>query len=464
MRFISKLFLLSILFIAYNAGFARQTDGQLPDNERSIAAQQETLSDYLNYAVANSSALKAAYNEWVASAEQIEIVKSLPDPMLEYRYFIDEVETRVGPQKHSIGISQAFPWFGELELRGDAESEAASAAAKKYEALKLELLHEVSSAYYEYFYVEKAVDIARANVELLKYIENIALSLYRTGENSRGDLIQAQVETLKLDDMLSELIEKRAVVLARFNTLLEREADEPVTAPKALKLYDVNIPDRQIISIAKTNNPQIASLGFLMTEAQKRVEVAKTDYYPDFRIGLSYIDTGDSIYSNPSDNGKDPIIASVSLTIPLWQNKYSAGERRARNRYFAAANRQNSALSRLEYDVKSALYDYNNAARKIDLYSRSLLPQASQSLKVLEQEFRAGSRDFTDLVDSQRVLLEFMLAYNRAVADKANAVSKIRTLAGGVLELKESEISSGIDEDMLKLSADVQNGDYDDEK
>jgi hypothetical protein len=56
----------------------------------------------------------------------------------------------------------------------------------------------------------------------------------------------------------------------------------------------------------------------------------------------------------------------------------------------------------------------------------------------------AGEAGFSDLVDAQRVLLEFALAHERAAADRAQAVARIRTLVG---ELPGPMPSSRLNED-----------------
>ena len=79
-----------------------------------------SLNDYLAYAALNNPQLEAAFNRWKAALEMVSQAHTLPDPRFNYGYFIQEVETRVGPQEHRVGISQMFPWFGKLKLRGEA--------------------------------------------------------------------------------------------------------------------------------------------------------------------------------------------------------------------------------------------------------------------------------------------------------------------------------------------------------
>ena len=116
--------------------------GNDPDPGRPAAAPTRLkgdagLPELLRYAALNNPGLASAFSRWKAAVERVPQVKALPDPRFTYRYFIEEVETRVGSQRQSFGIAQTFPWFGKLSLRGDAASEAAKAEYQRYEAVKL---------------------------------------------------------------------------------------------------------------------------------------------------------------------------------------------------------------------------------------------------------------------------------------------------------------------------------------
>lgn len=77
-----------------------------------------------------------------------------------------------------------------------------------------------------------------------------------------------------------------------------------------------------------------------------------------------------------------------------------------------------------------ASYRFRDAERKIDLYGDALLPKARESLKVTESGYLATTESFTDLIDAQRIFLEFALAYERALADHAQSLAKLKMLVG----------------------------------
>jgi outer membrane protein TolC len=388
------------------------------------------LSDYLAYAALNNPGLEAAFNRWKAAVELVPQVESLPDPRFNYKYFIEEVETRVGPQRQSFGISQLFPWFGKLDLRGDVAGQAANAARQRYEAAKLKLFFEVKDAYYEYYYLAKSIAVTKENVSLIKHLESVAQSRYKAAAGTHSAVIRAQVEMGKLEDRHRTLLDLQHPVVARLNAALNRPVEAKIPWPTALKFEEVDVADEELLAKLVTENPELKALDFEITQNKKSVDLAKKDYYPDFTFGLNVIDTDDSPVGNPSDSGTDPVIASVSINIPLWREKYAAGVRQARSRYFASRGKRKQKANSLSSQLKMTMYRFRDAERKIDLYRNALLPKAKESLKVTESDFRAASGSFTDLIDAQRILLEFALSYERALVDRSQSLAKLEMLVG----------------------------------
>ncbi len=56
------------------------------------------LDGYLQEITAKNPAYQAAHQRWKAAQEQVTIVATLPDPTVNLGIYVQEVETRVGPQ------------------------------------------------------------------------------------------------------------------------------------------------------------------------------------------------------------------------------------------------------------------------------------------------------------------------------------------------------------------------------
>jgi len=395
-----------------------------------VLGDDASLEDYLRYAALNNAGLEAAFNRWKAALERIPQVKSLPDPRFNYTYFIEEVETRVGPQQQKFGVAQTFPWFGKLRLRGDAAAAAAEAAHQEYEKARQALIYRVKDAFHEYWYLAQAIAVTRENLRLVSNMEGIARTRFKTGTAPNSAVIQAQVELGKLDDRLRTLESLRQPLVARLNAALNRPTHLSLPWPEALPDPDVSFTDEQAGQWLAERNPERRRLEHLVAREEAGIRLARKNNYPDITFGIDYIDTDDALSAGVADSGKDPVMAMVSVNVPLWHGKYRAGEREARHRKAAAEKDRDDTGKRLDADLALSLYQFRDAERKIDLYGDTLVPKAEQSLLVAQQGFEAGTTSFAALIDAQRLLLEFQLAHQRALADRGQRLAAVEMLTG----------------------------------
>jgi outer membrane protein, heavy metal efflux system len=407
-------------------GSATYTRTELP-----ALGEGSTLDDYLAYAALNNPQLEAAFNRWKAVLEMVLPARTLPDPRFNYGYFIQEVETRVGPQEHRIGLSQMFPWFGKLKLRGEAALEGADAAQQQYEAAKLKLFDEVKQAYFELYYLGRSIGITEQNVELLKYFEEVARSKYEAGTALHADVIKAQVELDRLRDRLRTLQDVKQPTLARLNAALNRPSDAMLPWPTNFPPAQLSTNTPALVRRLVESNPELKSLDFLAAKEKTNIALAKKEFYPDVNLGVDYVETGPARMAGVPDSGKDPVMAGFSINLPLWREKYRAEVREAESRYTATQQERQDRANLLTTDLKLALFKYQDAERKMALYRDSLVPKADENVKVIQRSFEAGKADFLSLIDAERVLLEFQLTYERAVADREEGLSKVERLVGG---------------------------------
>ena len=102
------------------------------------------LEQAIKQALHSNPELLAAYSEFEAKLKEIPQVTSLPDPMFSYTQFVEEVQTRTGEQDFILGLSQKFPWFGKLALKGKLKDAEARMALEEYRAAMLNVIQQVS--------------------------------------------------------------------------------------------------------------------------------------------------------------------------------------------------------------------------------------------------------------------------------------------------------------------------------
>jgi len=398
------------------------------------------VASHIEYALKNNQKLQAAYTNYRAVNETIEQVSSLPDLRLGYVEYFKPVETRVGPQRRSVSVSQSFPWFGTLSRGGDINREMALAARADFDNVALEIIAGTKTAFHEFDYLARAIEVTGEHVRLLTQWEDVARARYSSGSGQYADVIKSQVELGVLLDRLAELEDQRRPLASDLNALLNRAPTTPVAiepdSARGIPEFDpVELTARML-----ADNPSLLAWDHKAQASLNAEKFAGKQGYPRFSLGLNYIFTGDARSSGVPDSGVDAFMASFGLSLPLWRGKYDSASREAVSRYHTALASRGENTNILQAALERSLYKFRNAARKVELYRTTLIPKGRQSLGALRAAYEAGESRYLDLVDAERLLLEFELSKIRGGADLLIQEAAIERVVAGPLVPR---ISSG---------------------
>jgi len=394
---------------------------------------ETSLVDYQKFALSHNPQIRAAYAQWQAAVKTIAVVRGLPDPKINFGYFIQNIETAVGPQEWKIGIMQMIPWLGKLRVQGDIQALKAEAAFQKLQNAIEDVLFRLRITYYDFYYLERAIDITRQNMDLVKNWENVILSKYKTGTARHANLIKTQIEVIKLKDDLETLLTRRRPLLAKFRALLNLSDLDRIHVPDSLAYHAVTYTKEDVTSIVLETNPDLKQLLSMQQAAGKTVTRAKLNYLPDFTIGVDKIFTGDRWNATGQmvpESGKDPLVVMGSLSIPVWFYKQSAGVGAAKNLERKAEAVTKNKENMLQAELEAIWFELDDAVRKVVLYKDLLIPKSLESLRSSEKAYIGDEADFLNLIDAQRRYLQFMLASERALVNHYKVRARLEALAG----------------------------------
>jgi len=389
-----------------------------------------TLDEYLVTAMKRNPGLRSAFNHWVADLKKSDYAGALPDPMFSFAYFVENVETRVGPQEERFGLRQSFPWFGTLGAKKDMAFAMSQASYQQYQKVRFRLAFEVKAAYYDYYYLGQDLQITRDNLELLKFWESVAQAKYKVGLKQHPDVIKAQVELGKLEDHLNTLHDQISPKAARLRSLLNVPDDTALPIPSEITIEEAALERDAVTNLIVANNPGIKALNAVKESARASERLAGKQALPSFSLGVDYIVTGEAINPDLPGSGKDPWTIGASMSLPIWFGKNSARKKEARAKYRAAEYSVHDAKNRLTEVTAQLLYEYGDALRKMSLYRDGLVPKAQQSLNTSYSAYQAGEADFLNVLDAQRQLLNFQLTVVRETTRLATKRAQLEMLSG----------------------------------
>lgn len=392
-----------------------------------VLTENSDLDAYVRFGLLNNAKLRAVFDRWRSAMERIPQAVSLPDPRFSFMYFVQEVQTRTGPQRSRFMLSQMFPWFGKLRLRGEVAALQAESLWWKVQTRRLALVREIEHVYYEYAYLAHAIRITAESLELLQQLEPVVQRKVQAGADQAG-LLRLQVEIGKLDDEVRSLRQFRPALSARLSAVLNRQGKGLLPWPKAAPIAVLPLKQEELLKRLARQNPELETLRQQILRERKRVELARLSGRPDFKFGMGLIDTRST---SAAGSGDDPVAVTLSLNIPIWREKYRAAAREAQAARDAARAELLDHENQLSAELERQLFKLDDAERQISLYRDTLIPRARQALRVTQTSYLAGRASVLDLIDSERTLLMFEKAYWRANSDYAQSLADIEALCGG---------------------------------
>jgi len=396
------------------------------------------LADYLAWARTHAPRVTGASAAADALTAQAEGAGALPDLKLAWGEMIVPVETRVGPQQRVFSVSQSLPWFGTLGLRREAAEAGAATAGARLTAVTLDLEQKIRAAWSTLAVAQGERVLLEDHLDLAGQIETITRAGYEAGEAQYGQVLQAEMETGRLQSRLEILAHRLAVLTVKLNTLTGLAADHPMPVASLSEAPpqtgESTLDD--LLSRLAAHNPDLQALAHETESRRVAVDLAGKAGKPGLTLGVDYIMTGPALQPDLADSGKDPIIARVAVAVPLWGGRAKAEQQAAVSRLAAAQAQQTSARLDLTAHLAEAFFQVQQSRALIDLYGLTLLPRARQALVVTRADYESGRAPFAALIEARRDLLTLELDLLQARSDQRLALDGLAALLGDTAPLK----------------------------
>jgi outer membrane protein TolC len=374
------------------------------------------LETLIQEALDNNPAIMASQNNWKSAEQIIEARRSFSDPQFSYTYFIENVETRVGPQDHIFGIKQKFPFYGKRDLRAEVAAKGAENEGATHEAVKQEVIRRLKNNFYQLFYLSRVIGVTQKEKDLLRRMEDIALTRYEIGKGHQQNVLKVQVEITRLEEKLLALAALKKTTEEKLNKLLGRSSRHPLGCPEQPEFRILQVRKKELSRMALNNRPELKAARANIDKSKGNLSLAKKDYFPDLTVGFNYIQVDDGPL-NVSDNGQDAYNVMFSINLPIWQNKLSSQVKSTTQAVAAKKSQYQDAMNQVFLEVEDYYFKIQTTSETFSLYEKVLIPQAEQSLKSAESGYETGKINFLDFLDAERTLLKIQYGYWKVFSD-----------------------------------------------
>lgn len=387
-----------------------------------------SLSDLVREALARNPEIQAARQQWEAASKRVPQARSLDDPSLQVQWWNAPESFNLGRSQNTIiGLSQKFPFPGKLALKEAVASRSAELTEQALHAKKRDLTARVKQAYYDLFLAHKAIQIHHEQIDLLKEFFEIANAKFRTGKGSQVDVLKAQVELSTLYQQRPVLEQRRDTAQAKLNTLLDRDPRFPLEPPQGPRegRFDKDLED--LYQIAANARPELKAADLAIQQNEHSRALALRQYYPDLNLTVQR-------FQNYQTNDGFGALVSINLPFAFWTKpKYDAAVQEAASAIAAARADLHTLGNLTRFQIRDLLAKIRASWEVAVLYRTTVLPQTEQSVEAARAGYRTGKADFLNLIDAERGLRDFQLAYHRALVDREQRLAELEQVVGAEL-------------------------------
>jgi outer membrane protein, heavy metal efflux system len=420
------LFLPSLVALAQDDKPAAQTVGTNKPGDQGPAPSVLLLRDVLQEALQKNPEAQSALHAVYALQRRVPQVEALPDPIVSVGWAGNLVPFSVmqgdSSSYRGVTVSEQFPYPGKLKLRGAIAGNDADAAQADYETIRRRISVDVTTAYYDYFYYDQAIQITKRNKELLEKLSKIAEARYRVGKATQADVLRSQVEISLLIEKLTVLEEQRDTAQARLNTFMVRTPESPLPPAAEVDPSTLRFSLEELYPLAANNDPGVLRNRTMVERSRIAVTQAEKDYKPD--IGVSYMYQQRSAL--PDMNG-----VTVSVNIPVfYKSKQRQAVAEASEGLISAEKMRDNRLNEIKFELKQKYLRAKASERLLTLYSKGVVPQSSLALESSMASYQVGNVDFISLIANFTTLLDYETDYYRQLADYQTALASLEALTG----------------------------------
>ncbi|MEQ9377671.1 MAG: TolC family protein [Imperialibacter sp.] len=387
--------------------------------------QAQTLDDYFKIAAQNNPGLQSKYKEFEAALQKVDQVSTLPDPSFSFGYFISPVETRVGPQRARFSLTQMFPWFGTLRAQGDAAALMAEAKYQSFLDARNKLYYQVAAAYYPLYELNQWKKIEKENIDILQSYKTISNSKFKNGTGTMVDVLRVDIMLKDATTNLSILDQKEKPLITTFNKLLDRSENDPVVVSDSL-LAESLADDFRKDSLL-TNNPVLNALDLRIKASVAQEQAAIKQGLPKLGIGLDYVMVGERTDMVLPDNGKDVLMPMVSVSIPIFRNKYKAAVKEAQLMQESYSLQKDEYANSLTSGYEMAWFEIRQQQELLQLYDQQI-QESEQALNLLFTAYGNSGKEFEEVLRMQQQLLKYEKMKASAEVQYQVAVAKLNYL------------------------------------
>jgi outer membrane protein TolC len=235
--------------------------------------------------------------------------------------------------------------------------------------------------------------------------EELALRSVEVGQATAVDVLRLQIRQNELRQQKRVLQKADLAEQANFNNLRNQKESLAVDV-----VSDLQLPDEDLLQSAERLelNPELLKYDRLFESVVQSEALNQKQSAPDLGIGLDYVPVSERQDLDLPDTGKDVVMPMVSVSIPIFNNRYRSVTVQNELKKEEIQYQKNYRLNTLKTALARANSERDQARIAFETQEKNI-KQAMDAEAILSKTYETGTIDFRDILDLQELQLKFQI-------------------------------------------------------
>jgi len=339
----------------------------------------------------------------------------------------------------TLGLNLQVPLYtaGRIKNTVSAADQAAQSAAHQVNQTDRQLVFDIKRLFYRILAQAQVVASLDQSIKALERHRNFVQHAIEVQKAARVELMRVEVRVADLKQQRIAAENGRILLL---DALAERMgiADRAHTfsVVGTMTLRPLSVDPNEGLDRALSHRPDVRALEAAVRAGQRRLDAARGEHGPSLglegSIGWRY-SADPTVHPSGTDNVEDVAYVGLGLKLPLFQGGgISARVRRAKAEWLVLKQRLRQLKLRVRVEVRSAAFSITAARERVQA-TQTAVDQAVESLRIEQNQYRAGRGSITNVLDAQAALLGVETHHIAALSDYSTAIAQWHLALGDKL-------------------------------
>ena len=371
-----------------------------------------------------------------ALIDRAESSGSLPDPSVTLtagNFPVDTFDIQQEPMTQlSVAVTQMFPRGDSRALSAQKNRELSSQQPLLRQDRSLKVEQAVTRLWLQGYEAQESIKLMEQERDLLRQLVDAARAGYASGLNNtrQQDVVEANVELIRLEDRLAELRQALAVTRQQLGEWLS-ESGEVFESGQFVGLPKGPTPDQLPTAETVIQHPQVLAFERRIQSSETGEALARQSYRPAWGLTAKYGYRDDDLMGN---NRADLMSVGVTFDLPLF-----TGNRQDREVSAAIADTEalrtdkTLLLRRMRSELSAAITEYIYLYERQAFYLQELLPQVKEQASAALSAYHSDRGDFPTVVKARTSVLNTRLARLKIETSLHRTLADIRYLSAAAM-------------------------------